>query len=390
MIRKAVFLGLVWLVLVILAARFVPNWYIKNSYDELITPQAQVVLQQQKNLRIEVFTTPDSVAAGLVNNFLEPLKPHLPEVTIEYLDILSNPELVQTYGITQQGEMVIHRQDANFHLNTLSYEAFFNGLKQLSQDRTGANEQWLVFLDNTGGKSFNTGDITGLSAWLNVLKQSNYRTVVLPFQSHLQLPNNVKLIVLASPQTTWGEPEIQWLQQQINQGISVMWLADPATAIEQPGLSLLFDVMRTDAYHQGHLVIKAYNQHAINHSFDRPLDLVEVMPYITSDEVLWQNEQHETLASTRELGSSRLMVVGDSDFLSNAHLRSGGNLEMSFRMVDWLLHRDDRIDLPNIGVLGAQIHFQSSEILLFATLTLIVIPLLFLLIGGWRWYRNKQ
>lgn len=390
MIKKTLLFIFLWLLLVVLVARFVPNWFVKSSYDDLITPAAQQVLNQQQAIRIEVFATPDSVAAGLVNNFLDPLKKHLPDLTIEYLDTFNNPQLVQSYGITKQGEMVVHQQSQKFHLSTLSYEAFFNGLKQISQEASADNEQWLVFLKDLGGKSFNANDMTGLSAWLNDLNQANYRTVVLSFNNQLQLPDNVKLIVLASPQNAWLDEDIQWLQQQINQGISILWLADPGSATQQPALSLLFDVMRTDAYHQGHVIVKNFNQHPINQAFDRPLDLIEVMPYLTSDEVLWHNEQGETLASTRQVGQSRLMVVGDSDFLSDAHLGSGGNLEMSFRMVDWLLLRDDRIDLPTVGVKGSQFFLNRTEILVFASLTLLIIPLIFMVISIYRWRKNKR
>lgn len=376
----------IWLLLVIMAARFVPNWHMQQSYDDLITDEAQKVLQQQDGLRIEVFASPHSPAAALVKNFLSPLATHLQGLIIEYIDIESNPELVVSYGITKQGEMVIHQAEQKFHLSTLSYEAFFNGLKKLNQTAEG----WIVMLDQIEGRAFDRGNSTGLFQWLNELKKANYRTVVLPMQPNLKLPDDVKLIVLASPFKTFKSEELTWLQQQVDKGISVLWLADPSSALNQPGLSLLFDVMRTDAYHQGHLIIKDYNNHSINQSFDRPLDLVEVMSYISSDEVLWENLQGETLASTREMSASRLMVIGDSDFLSDAHLKSGGNMEMSFRLVDWLLFNDSRIDLPSIGTKGTQIHYDKNEILFFAGLMLIVIPLSLLLIAGYLWKKTKM
>ncbi len=375
-----------WLIVVFLLARFIPNWRVQTQYEDLLTPSAKAVLAEQQSVRVEVFTMPDSPAAALVKNFLKPLVTEIDEVLVEYVDFTENPELVESYGISKQGEMVIHSQGQNFHLTTLSYEAFFNGLKRMSQPV----DQWIVFLDEIGGKPFSPNEPNGLNMWLKALSNSNYRSVVLPFQAGMSLPDEVKLIVLASPTMNFSESHIDWIQTQISLGSSVLWLADPVTALNQPGLSLLFDVMRTDAYHQGHLIIKDFNDHQINQAFDRPLDLVEAMPYQTTHSVLWQNEQDQTLASTQEIEGSRLMVVGDSDFVADSFLKSGGNLEMSFRLIDWLLHNDNRIDLPTVGVQGTQLHYKKSEILLLSGVTLILIPMVFLIIGLIQWHRNKR
>ncbi|WP_133566501.1 hypothetical protein [Marinicella litoralis] len=382
--KRLVFL-LLWLIGVFLLAKNVPTWSIQTEYSDLLTPSSKAVLAKQKALRIEVFALPDSPAAALVNNFLQPLVGELVEVTVEYIDFFNNPKLIQTYGINKQGEMIVYSDEKKFHLSTLSYEAFFNGLKKIEQ----TEDQWIVFLDQIDGKSFDAGQSDGLNKWIKALSNSNYRSVVLPFSENMILPKEVKLIVLASPTLNFTDSHVDWLQLQISQGTSVLWLADPATALLQPGLSLLFDVMRTDAYHQGHLIIKAFPEHPVNQAFDRPLDFIEVMPYQTNNAVLWQNEQNQTLASTQEIDDSRLMVVGDSDFLSDAFLHSGGNLEMSFRLIDWLLHNDNRIDLPTIGSQGTQLHYQKNEILFFSGIMLILIPVILLVIGLIKWRKSK-
>jgi len=384
MLRKSIWI-FIWMFLVFLIANYVPNWRIQNKYGDLLTPSSKAVLAQQKELRIEVFAMPDSPAAALVNNFLQPLVGELDDVTVEYIDFFNNPVLIKAYGVNKQGEMVVHRDGQKFLLSTLSYEAFFNGLKKMDQP----SNQWIVFLDAIGGKSFSPDNPAGLNQWIKALSNSNYRSVVLPYSENMTLPKQVKLIVLASPELNFSDPQIQWLQTQMTLGSSVLWLADPESALQQPGLSLLFDVMRTDAYHGDHLIIKEFPEHVINQAFDRPIDLVEVMPYQTENKVLWHNDQKQAVASTLEIENSRLMVIGDSDFLSNAFLKSGGNLEMSFRLIDWLLRNDNRIDLPTIGNQGTQLHYKKNEILLFSGIMLILLPGAFLVIGLIKWRKNK-
>lgn len=385
-----------WLGVVYLATAWIDNWRISKSYADLLPPSAQQVLAAQDQLKIDVFALPQSAAANLVGNFLKPLTSQLKAVEINYIDSSQNLELVKLYGIQKQGEMVVHRGQQNFQLSTLSYETFFNGLKRLSQPQN----RWIVFLENLSSHSFSdqSGPISNnsYSQWLNQLMAANYQAMVLSWQPQLALPKQAQLIVLAAPATRLSSNQLQWLQAQIAQGRSVLWLTDPQFAGQQPALSLLFDVMRTDAFHPGQLVVKSFPDHFINQNFDRPLDLFEVMPFETANQPLWLNPQNQALAATQQIDGSgddqtesRLMVVGDSDFLTDQYLNSGGNLEMSYRMVDWLLQHDERIDLPSIGVDETQLHFNANEILWFAGIMLILMPLLLLIMAGYWWRKNK-
>jgi len=384
MVRKR-FVVILWLLSVLLAAKFIPTWRVVDVYDDLIPESAKQVLTQQAALKIDVFALPDSAAAALVDNFLKPILSHLTHYEINYIDINENPELVSSHHITKQGELIVHQGDKHFQLTTLSYEAFFNGLKRLSQ----AAHQWVVILDGIGGKSFAPNDVSGYSNWLSALKKANYKVVVLSWQEGLKLPNDAKVLILPSPHNVLTDKQINWIETQILKDINIWWLTDPSSGKKQPALSLLFDVLSTDSYHQGHLIIKDLPDHDINQDFDRPLDLVEVMPYETSQQPLWLNEENQVLASTQEINNSRLLVTGDSDFLSNAFLNSGGNLEMSYRLLDWLLHQQQRIDLPSIGLHQTQLHYSKKEILIFASIMMVILPMLFILISLFYWRRNK-
>ncbi len=384
MIKRFVLI-IIWVVLVIVLAKFTPNYHKQSVYSELISESAVATLTAQKQLKIAIFALPESPAASLVKNFLQPLMNHLPDVEVQYLDMKDNAELVDQYNINKQGEMVVINDNGEFHLSTLSYEAFFNGLKRLQQN----NDDWVVFLDGLDSRSYAVGQLTGLNSWLQSLSYANYKTVVLPFDSQLKLPKQTKLLVLASPTVALSESDSDWLQEAMENGISILWLADPNTVLNQPALALLFDVISMDSFHQGQLIIKDFTKHTINKNFDRPLDLNGVLPFETSNQSLWLDDQGQTLAATREIGGARIMVIGDSDFLSNAHLNSGGNLEVSYRLVDWLLRYENRFDLPTIGIKGTQLHYKRSEILWFSGVMLILLPTLFLFLALYFWRRNR-
>ncbi len=378
-------LGLLWLLLVYWVASQVPFWRVSTDYERLLSASAQQVLQQQDQLSIDVYADQASVAGQLVNNFLQPLVRQLPAVEVNYLDLSSNPSLAGQRQIQAQGEMVIRRGEQAFQLKTLSYEAFFNGLKRFDQSNTA----WVVVLDGWQSKSMSNTAPQGLGQWLDSLRALNYAVVTLSWQPDLRLPEDVKALIIPAPQQALQQAAVDWLQQQWQRGVNLWWLTEPELAHVQPTLSLLFDVMPLDTYHSGHLIIKDLPQHPLNDQFDRPLDLVEVLPYQTLAQPLWLDTAGQVVASTQELEQRRLLVTGDGDFLSNTQLHSGGNLEMSVRLVDWLLGHDDRIDLPSVGLQQSQIHLDSRQILTFSGLMIILLPLLLLGLAVRIWIKHK-
>ncbi len=83
------------------------------------------------------------------------------------------------------------------------------------------------------------------------------------------------------------------------------------------------------------------------------------------------------LTRLREDGSEqRVVVVGDSDFLSNRFVANGGNLDLGLRMIEWLSDQGDqltvaaRIDDTN----GFQ--WSSSRVGWMAVITMLLLPLL--------------
>ena len=111
----------------------------------------------------------------------------------------------------------------------------------------------------------------------------------------------------------------------------------------------------------------------------RPDTAGEITGPLTLAAALQQSLEHDT---------QRVVVVGDSDFLSNRFLGNGGNLELGMRVVYWLLQQevtvpaylapDRRFDLPPLA-LG-----------LMGLWWLVAVPGGLLAVGAWRWARLRR
>lgn len=391
---RTLLLILVWLVATFAAAKWIPTQSHQLNYKDLLPANAQNILSQQKHTDIDVFATEDSEAGKKVAAFLSPVTALLPDVTVNYLDPASQVEVMAQHGISRQGSMLVRQggvaddpESGNiFVMKELSYEQWFNGLKRLQTPK----DDWLVLLDGFGGGDLKSEEGDGFLQWYLSIKNAGYQMAMMNWQSGLNVPSNVKLILLVAPKEEVGSEAVEWLQQQITQGVSIWWLTEPEQAQLQNHLSLLFDVMPLDSFYAGPLVLKKFPDHAINQSFDRPLDLYQAMTFETASEPVWRNEQGQTLAASQIMGEARLLVTGDSDFVNNERLLSGGNLEMSLRQLDWLLGVDDRIDLPTIGMAQSQIHLTKNQVLLYSVLMLLVLPGIMLVLAIMVWYRGRN
>jgi ABC-type uncharacterized transport system involved in gliding motility auxiliary subunit len=86
----------------------------------------------------------------------------------------------------------------------------------------------------------------------------------------------------------------------------------------------------------------------------------------------------------------RLIVVGDGDFLSNAFLGYGGNLDIGLKMINWLATDDTLIDIPSKTAVDLDLELSSSAVILLGGIFLFILPLGLISMGisVWLWRRK--
>ncbi|RZO87687.1 MAG: hypothetical protein EVA58_02055 [Kiritimatiellaceae bacterium] len=90
-----------------------------------------------------------------------------------------------------------------------------------------------------------------------------------------------------------------------------------------------------------------------------------------------------------EIGSSRLVVLGDSDFIENQHLM-GANGAFFLRCLEWLIGRDELIDVAPRLVQEIRLPLDAGQMrLLFWTLVM-GLPFLMVLLGGFVAWRRRS
>lgn len=383
---KQALLGLLLLAVVMWSALMVPPIKLTSGYfDQIKNQDLSAWLHEIPALQIEVMAAHDSTAGRYVENFLTPLMPYWSDLTVDYVDPTRHPEKVRSYGIQSRGDMVIHHQDRHFVLSSLSYETLFNGLQSLLNPRAG----WVLVLDDFGSQSLGL-ETVGLGRWINMLQRLNYHVTSMAWRPNLSLPNDVKAIVLADPQQALPEPAFQWLQQQLQAGVGLWWLSNPESMASQARLSLLFDAWPAQNTDNNSGQVNYQASHQITRDFTYPTIWQGLATFETDGQTVLSTESGAVFAATHESQFGRLLLVGDSDFINNELLQSGGNQSLSLRMLDWVMGYDNRINVPDLSAEKSGLFLTEDHIILMSTILLLLLPGFGLLTAVWLWFSNRR
>jgi ABC-type uncharacterized transport system involved in gliding motility auxiliary subunit len=88
----------------------------------------------------------------------------------------------------------------------------------------------------------------------------------------------------------------------------------------------------------------------------------------------------------------RLVVTGDVDFASDPlvqQLNATTNLDLFTNIVNWLSESEDRISIPTPSTTAPTLTLGLAEQQLTFYTTVVILPLLVLLIGGFIWWRRR-
>ena len=364
------------------------------NHKQDLSPQTQKLLATiDKPLKFSVFSQKETLVAQKIKKFFQPYLRLNQNLSMEFIDPIENPTKVKKNAITMQGEMLLsNQQSKQVHITELSESAIANAIVRLKN----ASDEWIVFAQGYGMSQVDDEGPQGLSSILIHLKKLGFHIARMPLNSALVLPDNVKLIILPAPTESLNNEMINWLQVQLDAGISLLWLND--VGIEnQTGLELLTDVLSGDKkiIQENKFVglISDFPKHAITENFNQPVYLAEAREIIPQtpqqEKILLRSQDKSSLAVTRQLTKARIMVTGDSDFISNQYLNFAANKSFVVRMIDWLMYHDNRINIAVQINHNTQLLLSQSQLLILSIIFLILLPMIFLIMAFKQWRAGR-
>ncbi|WP_193222228.1 Gldg family protein [Alkalilimnicola sp. S0819] len=413
--------GLAWL-----STLYSVQWrWAGAAYTELSQPSRALLARLEEPLQAVVFAPREGTVAEHLQRLLRRYADQAPAgLQLEWVDPRTRPDLVRELGIERAGELVLRYRGAQQRVRVPTEQHISAAIERLL--RTG--EAYIAYLTGHGERSLEGETNHDLGRFGEALRRKGYRLQALNLARMPALPDNLALLVLADPQVELLPGEQSIVQRYLREGGSLLLLAEAADAKHlaflEPvlGLRIRAGLIRDPQARellaledQQLLVISAYPEHPATRALEAPSLLPRatmLSPAGQSDWVpllrtgtaqRWEPLPGVTakaeggplwVAATAERAGhegrrQRLAVLGDADFLSNAYLGNGANLPLGLNLVDWLAEAE--------GFIGSYARPSPDQRLSFAPWSryligfgfLLGLPLLFLGLALWRWWRRR-
>lgn len=362
------------------------------------------------------------------------------DIRVDYVNPETSPDRVRQLGISADGELLLEYRGRSEKVGDVSETGITNALQRLAR----GGERWVVFIEGHGERSPLGQANHDLGVWGKQLESKGFRLKALNLASTPVIPDNTAVLVIAGPQVAYLPGEIRIIEEYVNRGGNLLWLADPGA---QQGLTALAEQLGV-TFRPGVIVDPTTQLLAINdptiaivgdygiHPITQGLSMLTVYPqavglefeaqgdwtggpFLTTTERSWSEtgplrgsigfDEGRDIRGPLTLGvavtrarpgiktgdaeaapQQRVAVVGDGDFLSNAFIGNGGNLELGFKMLNWLSSDDALIDVPVKTAPDVSLNLSQTQTAIIGFGFLVVLPLAFIGAGVWIWWRRRK
>ncbi len=426
-----------------------------GARNSLSQESVQLLQTLQGPLRITAFARKDEQLRSAIRDLVARYQRVSPRVQLEFVNPDTHPDEVRERNIQVDGELVVSYQGRSEKIQEHTEQALTNAILRVARQ----GERWVAFLSGHGDRNPEGQANFDLGRFGAALKRKGIRVERLNLAAHPRIPDNVSVLVIASPQTHLLPGEIRLVRQYLDRGGNLLWLADPGetggldSLAEYLGIEFLPGVV-VDANTQlvgirnpAFVLVPEYPAHAIT----RDLTAMTLFPRALALE--WQHSDHwqatgilRTLPRTwtetgkiqgeirydkgtderagpldiafalsrerkeddpqgqtdkakddakapvdgTEGGEQRVVVCGDGDFLSNAYLGNGGNLELGLKMIDWLSHDDAFISIQPRPAPDKRLDVSPARLYGIGIALLFVVPGLLAATGIGIWLRRRR
>ncbi len=432
----AAFLGIVALVN-FLGARHSIRWDLTESGIHTLSSQTLNVLSslQQPVHVIGFYQDGDSrrqAAADLLKEYAS----RSDRLTYEFVDPDLKPTLAQQYQIRDYVTVFVSG-DKNQQVVGTTESDFTSALIKLSS----AQPKKVAFVTGHGEHALDATDNASYQQAKAALEADNYTVTTLTLASG-PVPDDVSAVVLAGPRQPLLDQERQALRDYLGKGGKVLLLTDPGIDAQLDdivagygvSLSSSYVIDRTQSLYPdaGTPVITRYGWSPITKDLPEtafpgvaPLTLpqqpstgVTVTPLAMTSDSSWgetdiknpgysegvDSQGPLTIAATIEADiapadgqtqgdqpakKARLVLIGDSDFASNAYLRAGGNRDMLVNSVNWLTESEDLISIRPQVPEDRGVYLSTTQANMIWLSSVVILPLAVLLAGVSVWWSRR-
>lgn len=406
------------------------EWDLSASARHSLSPTTREVLDRlEQPVRVTAYVKDSPELRRAVRDLVQPYARYQPALELRFVDPTEAVEEARSLGIPASGAVLVELGQSSELLRQLSETTLTNALQRLMT----RGEHWIIGLRGHGERLLEGDANHDLRDFGAALKREGYQLQTLDLPATMAIPDNTAVLLIADPRAVFTLSEQAVIADYLSRGGNLLWLADPdpsgasrwledqlpvnrlpGTLVDAQGARLGIDDPRliatasygdhpVTAHLQGTslfprtagLSLRAtasdwaatFLAHSSGSSWNETGD---VQGAIQRDEAAGEQRGPLPLGLALERDSQRVIIIGDGDFLSNAYLGNGVNLDLGLNMVRWLSGNDRLLDIPAPASPDARLELSRWEVALLAAVFLVGIPGAMMLSGVLIHFRRRR
>ncbi|MFC0211015.1 GldG family protein [Paenibacillus chartarius] len=416
--------------------------------DQTITTLAGL----KEDVKIVAFTNPqtaDPVITRQVNDLVQEYKKRSSHITYEEYDILRNPSAAQQYQISDGSGVVLFLSGDN--RKEVSFYEIFNVQQDGSYTFSGEEKftQALVSLSSKTKHTVyflsghNEIPLSQMYTFQTALTNQNYDVKELNLLREGKIPDDAEVLFIVGPTTDLTEKEAALIGDYVkgkgklyfafgfNKDMATGWknidgllaaygiqdqhaiaietkqttLFDPLTIVPEFGSHPITDKLRsknlltqiTQAIPMtSDSANAAYDASVLLKSTDKAYGETNIADLLRSRTANDANDIKGPLnlayaVTAKDGGKPKAIVLGGFSLLDDRVIGQQGNRDFALNSVSWLNEQQDQLTIrPRQGDAYQQAMLMPGQANTIFIFTVILMPLLFLLVGGWIWWRRRK
>jgi ABC-type uncharacterized transport system involved in gliding motility auxiliary subunit len=445
--RGAIFMALLLVLLAslnVVASHLTPRLDLTELRGYSLSEQTLNALEGLREpISISAFLRPTDYRSQVADKLLGEYAKRSPWISYEVINPDVRPSAMQQKGVSKYGTLVFEKTPKRLEINSVDEQSITSAILRLSDD----DPRTVYFSTGHGERDLESAQRAGsrLLAW-HLRNKTGYVLETVNFGTSGTLPDDVDVLVISSPRNPFPDQDVEVLEGYLERGGRLLVLLDAGLPNPFPelldrwgvevGENMVFDPGSSFFGDSATPLVSKYEPSLIT----RPLQGMntffpvarEVVPsdampeglqaqslVKTSDrswaEVNMEDPQayfdpaedepgpislavsvRSSLAAGRgaEAAKARLVVFGDSDFVSNAALSSTdadlGNALLLASAIDWLLEDDSLITLMATSTEKRRVILSGRQMRWIGYTTILLVPLTVALFGGVVWWRRRR
>ncbi|MFH0812316.1 MAG: GldG family protein [Pseudomonadota bacterium] len=390
-------------------------------------------------ITITAFTGLGDTEKENIKDLLDAYQMSSNKLHIRYLDPDQNPLLAKNYQVKQYGAIVVEKGSKVVKVMGVEEENITNAIIKVARKE----EKSVYFLTGHGEGTIEGKERADFSDAAQVLDGMGYRVKNLELFKTGTIPSDCSALMVPCPTRSLDPRELQEIETYLEAGGSAFIMVDPGESPElkaflsswkvDVGDNIVFDTSSklygvdfskvvTSDYSLAHPVTKNFKLPTMFPGIrtvsptDEGRKNLKALPLVWSSQKSWAEtnlKENEVprydqgrdkkgpvslavgitpfdLETKKELKEgTRMVVVGDSSFLTNAFIRSFGNLDFFLNIINWLVQEEHLISIrPQTAKKGGTLDIRKWQLTFYPTV--IFLFLATVVTGAIVWGKRRR